>query len=307
MKSLQIDYLEINNKPIYIFEDHSLAFKAWLNIKKTSDILPFVISLDHHTDTRRALNRISSETWVTSQGNYNMDSEYYKKFLQTHLYSLDHFDEEQMNTFLLNLAHDEHIDAAIKMGIISHSISIQWDNFLGTSSIEQDEWRSKDWKNQIGKIPMSELQELITNPIAYPEPPFNYNLPENKMFIIGYPNCECPKSQHDEICDKYMYDKALESSFLNKQLEIVENLHNNINQRGLQPFEFILDIDLDYFHTVKSVSPNDRETFAWLVKNSLGITIAKESRCVDMLKCEGEIIDSNYLLSKVLELIEASE
>jgi hypothetical protein len=304
VKSLEIDRLEINSKPVYIFENHSLAFKVWLNIKQTSGILPFVISLDHHTDTVKALSKSAFYEWNNTYNNYSPEDGHHDRYLNTHLYSLDLSNEEQVNSLLLKLAHDEHIDAAIKMGIISHSISIQWQNFSGTSSIEQDEWHLKHWRNQINNLSPLELGKLMRNPIPYPEPPFNYKLPENKMFIIGYPNCECPKSPHDEICDKHMYDNALESSFLDRQLNIVENLQENINQRGLQPFEFILDIDLDYFHTVKSVSPKNREKFSWLVRNSLGITIAKESACVDSLKCEGENINSEYLLRELLKLIE---
>lgn len=303
MKSLEIQQIEINKKPIYIFEDHSLAFKVWLKIKKENITSPYVISLDHHTDTLRALNNSAFSSWVNAYKNYNLHDGYYESFLKTHLYSLDCNSEEQVNLFLLKLKHDEHIDAAIKLGIITHSISIQWSDSSGTSSVEEETWRSNDWRNQVGKVSMLELQELINNQPQYPEPPYNYNLPEDRMFVIGYPNCECPKSPHDEICFKNMYDKALESSFLTKKLEVIENLQNNINQRGLQPFEFILDIDLDYFHTIKSISPSDKEAFSWLVKNSLAISIAKESICVNMLQCEGENINSEYLLNELLRLI----
>jgi len=303
MKSLELEQIEINDKPVYIFEDHSLAFKAWHKIKQNLGDTPYVISLDHHTDTRRALNHFSFYNWVNTHNNHSPQDGYYERVLKTYLYSLDTNNEEQIDSFLLKLKHDEHIDAAIKLGIISHSISIQWSEFSGTSSIEEGLWHLNDWKNYIGKVSSSELQELMNNRSPYPEPPYNYNLPENKMFIIGYPKCECPKSPHDEICHKNMYDNALESSFLAKQLEIVNNLQDNLNRSGLQTSGFILDIDLDYFHTINSVSPSDRETFSWLVKNSLAISIAKESICVDMLKCEGENIDSNYLLKKLLVLI----
>ncbi|WP_434277419.1 hypothetical protein [Acinetobacter sp. CE-15] len=303
MKSLEIQQEKINDKPIYIFEDHSLAFKVWYELKKQKGLLPYVISLDHHTDTMDALRFFASCERNRDRANPSYNESYLEKIQKEHLYPVDLEDRDAMNCLVIKLNHDEHIDAAIKLGIISHSISIQWSDSSGTSSVEEEIWRSKDWRNQVEKVSMLELQELINNPPQYPEPPYNYNLPEDRMFIIGYPNCECPKSPHDEICYKNMYDKALESSFLTKQLEIVGNLQKNINQRGLQPFEFILDIDLDYFHTIKSISPSDKEAFSWLVKNSLAISIAKESICVNMLQFEGENINSEYLLNELLRLI----
>ena len=66
---------------------------------------------------------------------------------------------------------------------------------------------------------------------------------------------------------------------------------------------YILDIDLDYFHTQKSISPHNQFFFSKLVKESVAITIAKESRCVLDLRTDGEEITSKSLLKDLLDHI----
>lgn len=52
---------------------------------------------------------------------------------------------------------------------------------------------------------------------------------------------------------------------------------------GLELVPYILDIDLDVFHTVGSIEPKDPASFYRLIRGSLAITIATEAECVDEL------------------------
>ena len=49
-------------------------------------------------------------------------------------------------------------------------------------------------------------------------------------------------------------------------------------QTELAPY--ILDIDLDAFHTRRAINPDDPSTFYRLIKNAVAITIATEAECV---------------------------
>lgn len=68
--------------------------------------------------------------------------------------------------------------------------------------------------------------------------------------------------------------------------------------------KYILDIDLDYFQTKKSITPSTTAVFYKLIRNSIAITIARECSCVESCRLEGETIDCNYLLEKLLEHIK---
>ena len=68
--------------------------------------------------------------------------------------------------------------------------------------------------------------------------------------------------------------------------------------------DYILDIDLDYFHTLKSIQPDNCDTIYSLIRNAKIITIAKEPICVDNLKYGNEQINSELLLDALLNHIE---
>ena len=186
MKSLEIQSLEINNKSIYIFEDHSLAFKAWLNIRNRIDGQSFVITLDHHTDTHQPLCYFSASEKYKSDEVISYE-DFYERIIQTHFENLDLYDEHEVNSFVMKLHYDEHISSAIQKEIITHSISIQWDHNSGTQSIEENEYDKqptlKDLYTQFG---FEEGKQKYSDLQPAPIPPFSYKLPANRMFIVGY-------------------------------------------------------------------------------------------------------------------------
>lgn len=67
---------------------------------------------------------------------------------------------------------------------------------------------------------------------------------------------------------------------------------------------YILDVDLDYFQTRKSIEPEDARTFYRLIRESGIITVALEPACVESGRLEGETITSDFLLARLLEHIE---
>ena len=104
----------------------------------------------------------------------------------------------------------------------------------------------------------------------------------------------CNKTIHDDECNRKIYDTCIESEFLQDAL-------NNIPVEYKE--NYILDIDLDYFHTIKSLDPSSKDVFYDLIKNAKIITIAKESKWVNDTKLDDEI-DSEYILDKLLEHIK---
>ncbi|MCM1430722.1 MAG: hypothetical protein NC124_19915 [Clostridium sp.] len=59
---------------------------------------------------------------------------------------------------------------------------------------------------------------------------------------------------------------------------------NIISAEGEIKCDYILDIDLDYFHTMKSIDPSTKKIFSQLVKSAKAITIAKEPVCVEIVE-----------------------
>ncbi len=74
-------------------------------------------------------------------------------------------------------------------------------------------------------------------------------------------------------------------------------ISNRINKK------FILDIDLDCFHTKKAINAVDMSVFNYLVNSAEIITIATEGYYVELEKKDNDI-NENYLLEKLLVHIE---
>jgi len=77
---------------------------------------------------------------------------------------------------------------------------------------------------------------------------------------------------------------------------------------GVIGSDYILDIDLDYFHTLRSIQLADTSTFYNLINNAGLITIAKESLWVDRWREQYDNnLDIKTLLNKLLEHIDKAQ
>ena len=85
------------------------------------------------------------------------------------------------------------------------------------------------------------------------------------------------------------YDLALEDAFLERQLL---QWPGNFS---LGNFQYILDIDMDYFKTRQSLRPYSRSIIQSLVKGAVGITIAQESEWVRRLYRDEPMAPSEML------------
>lgn len=99
------------------------------------------------------------------------------------------------------------------------------------------------------------------------------------------------------------YDRVIEGQELLFKLNQINKfipdffIGNRINKK------FILDIDLDSFHTKKAINPVDMSVFNYLVNNAEIVTIAREGYYVELEKRDNDI-NENYLLEKLLLHIE---
>jgi len=265
----------IFDKTIYIFKDHATAILPWQKISTALARLPYLITLDHHHDTKPAFLRNA----YAVHGDNNGKCELYREQLYEKV-KCEGFKSAAWALSLLN--NDEHIDFAIKAGIISHSFSIQYLKSFGTPSNEKIRYGEE------------------------PKEPFTYSLPENKMFIVPHV-CAigCDKNGHDDECLILHANQAIESIYLKDQLRKIYrmNITSGLGRLTKKTPPYILDIDLDYFRTKKAISPDDTTIFYELIKNASAITIAEEPSCVKQFRLESSL-SSNFLLKSLLRHIE---
>jgi hypothetical protein len=116
-----------------------------------------------------------------------------------------------------------------------------------------------------------------------------------------YPNVEITEEE-----TRRHRDLAIESEYLDAKLDVANEMCRSVDQTSIWERKYILDIDLDYFTTEKSIAPNDARTFHKLIRNAEAITVALEPTYVLAERINGETITSEFLLSRFLEHLRSA-
>lgn len=94
------------------------------------------------------------------------------------------------------------------------------------------------------------------------------------------------------------HNTVLESEVLNKCIESFDEILKESSEASILQTPYILDIDLDYFNTFKSVSPDNDNTFKNLIANAGLITIATEPEYVRGCALDKDL-SSDFLLKSL--------
>jgi hypothetical protein len=109
-------------------------------------------------------------------------------------------------------------------------------------------------------------------------------------FVIAHNAADTDRDiylEHKIICravDEYHHagrtrpqpNNVLETDFLTKRLQDFDELVRQLDEPGLRDGPFILDIDLDYFNTLRAVRPDAPEMIRTLAKEAALLTVATE-------------------------------
>ena len=134
-----------------------------------------------------------------------------------------------------------------------------------------------------------------------------YKDPENHIFVISH-DCAigCSRMPHNDDCVVEHGNMVIESIYLDDQLARGAEMSRCVGIDHLESQPYILDIDLDAFHSRQAIDPADRTTIFRLIRNAVAITVATEAECVEDLKFDGETIDAEFLLARLMEHIKAA-
>lgn len=154
--------------------------------------------------------------------------------------AIDWSSDQRVSEAISKLRHDEHIHAAIKSGTLAASFSIQLSDQDGYVEINED-----------------------------------------CIYVIPY-QCAigCNKNVYDNECAIHHALEIIEKPYLDDQLHRISEVTSRLGIPNIESLPYILDIDLDAFHSVRAVTPDDPSTFRRLVRGALAITIATEPEWV---------------------------
>jgi hypothetical protein len=293
---------EINGKWVYVFDSHNIALEAWAELKENYHELN-LITLDHHTDTFTAFSERDFVYDYTREDPARTIESINKRVAE-----IDRRNKDQIQKAVAELRNDQQIDAAIRLRIFSFAFCFNNSN-TNTLSIEQEGYLSHgpDYpaielclvldlnRNQLPvSLELSDVDPVDASP--------TYQVPENGMFEIAEVCAVgCEKRSHGgDGCDRLLADQAIESVLLDRLISTANSRAQSANIDSIVESPYVLDLDLDYFRTLKSLSPDDSVVFYRLIGNAVGITIATEPNYVKQTRLD-EDLTSEYALKKILE------
>jgi hypothetical protein len=282
----QFLHRQVKGKDVYIVDDHHRALAAWACVRRVLEQAPNLISIDHHTDTHEAF---LGYAWMEKYEGRVGDEVAFRDQL---IKKIDWRNNQSLLDAIRKLKHDEHINAATLSGILSHAFCIQLSDSGGSRSVEQIAYDA-------------DRQARWPNPPALPPPirPLTYNASPDHVYVIPY-DCfvGCVAQLHYGDCVTRLADEIIETRYLNVQLDRGSEISSCLGLINLEAAPYILDIDLDVFHTCKAISPDDPAILYRLIKNAVAISIATEAQCVEELWLDKDNrIGSSDLLAALLD------
>lgn len=264
----------IGGKAIYIVEEHHQALIPWGIERRKAAQPPVLITFDYHADIRPAFLRYA---FSASGQDERKAAMLRRKMSFTAAYDNDAL----LAAAVEKLSNDEHIDYAVQAGIIKNAFVFSFEGNTTWSIQEKQYWEdeSAQGARKRKKAPP-------------PMPPYTYEEPENMIFIINAGGSGIKSA-----------NRILESDFLSDKFDAADPMAAGAGINDLPGYPFILDIDLDYFMTKKSIHPDDASFFYMMIKKSQLVAIAKEPDFVMRHRIENDI-DSDYLLNELLLHIE---
>lgn len=279
----------ICGKDIYIVDDHHQALAPWALIRRRLDRAPNLITIDHHTDVHEAfLGYAHLETYESEGDALALARELVKR--------IDWQDDQSLLWAIEHLRHDEHIDAATLSGVLNYAFCIQLSDSGGNTSFEEQAYtadRQARWP-----------QPSTLRP---PSRPLTYENPENHIFVISH-DCAigCNRMPHNDDCVVEHGNMIIESIYLDDQLARGTEMSQCVGIDHIEAQPYILDIDLDAFHSRQAIEPTDQTTFYRLIRNAVAITVATEAKCVEELKFDGEAINADNLLARLMNHVKVA-
>jgi hypothetical protein len=273
-------------KPIYVFETHNVALLAWADIRASRSGELLLLSLDHHTDTREAF---VVSAYPAPTGVLRVSQEEHLARIRERVGRVDLGDQQSLREAVADLRNDEHIDAAIRLKMFRLAFCFN-QQYKNTRSVEEDRYAKNH--HAFGAEP--------------PRPPFSYVVPANGIFTVSEVCFRgCTRMPHDERCHRPFANQAVESIMLTALITRANSMAGSAGVADITSSDFVLDIDLDYFRTIDSLSPSDRTIFHDLIRKAVAVTIATEPLFVEELKLDDHLT-SDYALTRVVEHVEAA-
>ncbi|MBK9624146.1 MAG: UPF0489 family protein [Rhodocyclaceae bacterium] len=209
---------------------------AWALIRRQMSQMANLITIDHHTDVHEAfLGHAHLETLENGEDALALSRDLVKR--------IDWQDDQSLLWAIERIRHDEHIDAATMSGVLNIAFCIQLSDGGGNPSIEEQAYDAE----RKARWPQASI-------LQHPCRPMTYEGPENQIFVISH-DCAigCSRMPHNDDCVVEHGNMIIESIYLDDQLVRGAEMSRCVGISHLEAQPYILDIDLDAFHSRQAI------------------------------------------------------
>lgn len=117
--------LIINGRDVFIVDHHHEVLSAWVRARKISGAPLPLVTFDWHTDVHEAFLGYGFH----KVGGFNPNTDEVSEAIRSRLSQVNVNDDSSVMNAVSVLRHDEHIDCALKLGVISHAyIFLSWNS-----------------------------------------------------------------------------------------------------------------------------------------------------------------------------------
>ena len=218
-------------KHVFIVNSHHHVVKEWLRYQRTGVHL---LSFDYHTDFR--------EAFISKAGDpracYAYSSKLHKSYLTRHISCQD------LESAIKDLKNDEHIDFAIKSGMIEKAFVF-----------------SHDSNSEVGK-------RVLSVP--------NKRKHIDQAEIISYSEMNHPLAAPYPYTDE---KEAVIAKIITADI-VLDEVLKTFREYGFNQDNYILDFDCDFIRDKYAMKHGKYQTLQNLINGAKTITIARERSCV---------------------------
>lgn len=255
-------------KSVFVVDSHQEVLKWWEKSFGSN-----LFSLDYHTDTKPAFGSFSAQQcssgWRVPDSKREMCQRMPDELVARYLNG-----GLTLSDCIDRLRNDEHIDFAIRTGIVDNAFVVP---------------RGKGGSNgYVNKAIFDNMHQEFFEA---------HRIVEYDFVCLD----DCKRAPHDDICIERLACYAIDDLFLSPAVHYIAQYY------PLFFDNYILDIDLDYFGTMRAFNSKNISVFIQLIRGANIITIARESACVDMCKLEGARITADSALCELQAIIREAQ
>lgn len=286
--------LIVMRKRVYIVWSHHHAIKEWFRYRELGLHL---LSFDYHTDFHQAFLRSSCTSSQAQFGVRPYTIENHNLVLKKHIGCRD---EDALEVAVNELRNDEHIDFAIRSGMIKRAFV-----FSCASSSFKD--------GRVLEVPAAPPIEMIDDHVQM----------MMKLNSLAPKVLKEAREGEEDLSTDILVGKSVEvgivsfSEFRHPLLEgkdesesarlvttdgVLNEVLETFREQGFNKDNYILDIDCDFIRDRGAMVHEQFKTLEELIKGAKAITIAREPDCVR--ECSGQTLSYEDVEGWLVELIK---